>query len=103
MSELEKLNDSVYNGFETAFCSVLNKHAAIKVKMLRHNNNSFRTKNLREAFMHRSKFKNRFKKCRTYENWWNYKTQRNYCVSILRKTKQQYFKNLNLRWLAWLI
>ena len=46
--------------------------------------------------MHRSKFKNRFNKCRTHENWCNYKTQRNYCVSLLRKTKQQYFKNLNL-------
>ena len=36
-------------------------------------------------------FKNRFNKCRNYENWSNYKTQRNYCV-ILSK----YFKNLNL-------
>ena len=95
-SELEKLSDSAYNEFETAFCGVLNKHAPIKVKMLRHNNNSFMTKNLRKAIMHRSKFKNRFNKCRTHENWCNYKTQRNYCVSLLRKTKQQYFKNLNL-------
>ena len=39
-SELEKLNDLVYNEFKTAFCSVLNKHAPIKVKVLRHNNNS---------------------------------------------------------------
>ena len=31
-SELEKLNDSAYNEFETAFCSVLNRHAPIKVK-----------------------------------------------------------------------
>ena len=94
--ELEKLSDSAYNQFETAFCGVLNKHAPVEVKMLRHNNNSFMTKNLRKAIMHRSKFKNRFSKCRTYENWGNYKTQRNYCVSLLRKTKQQYFKNLNL-------
>ena len=54
------------------------------------------TKNLRKAIMHRSKYKNCFNKCRTHENWCNYKTQRNYCVSLLRKTKQQYFKNLNL-------
>ena len=55
-SELEKLNDSAYNEFETAFCSVLNKHAPIKVKILRHNNNSFITKNLRKTVVHRSKF-----------------------------------------------
>ena len=78
------------------FCSVLNKHVPIKVKMLRHNSNSFMAKNLRKAIIHRSKFKNRFNKCRTHENWCNYKTQRNYCVSLLRKTKQQYLKNLNL-------
>ena len=50
-------------------------------------------KNLRKAIMHRSKFKNCFNKCRTYENWCNYKTLRNYCVSLLRKTKQHL--NLN--------
>ena len=94
-SELEKLSDSAYNEFETAFCGVLNKHAPIKEKMLRHNHNSFMTKNLRKAITHRFKFKNCFNKCRTHENWCNYKTQRNYCVSILRKTKQN-FKNLNL-------
>ena len=53
-------------------------------------------KNLRKVLMHRSKLKNLFNKCRTHENWCNYKIQRNYCVSLLRKTKQQYFKNLNL-------
>ena len=74
-SELEKLNDSAYNEFETSFCGVLNKHAPIKVKMLRHNNKSFMTKSLRKAIMHRSKFKNCFNKCRTYENWCNNKTQ----------------------------
>ena len=88
-SQLEKLNDSAYNEFETAFCSVLNKHAPNKVKMLRHNNNCFMTKNLRKAVMHRSKFKNRFNKCRTYENWCNYKTQRNYCVNLLIHSRQQ--------------
>ena len=45
--------------------------------------------------MHRSKSKNHFDKCRTYENSCNYKTQRNYYVSLLRKTKQKYFRNLN--------
>ena len=95
-SELEKQNDAAYNRFKTAFYSVLNKHASINVKMLRHNNNTFMTKNLRKAIMHRSKLQYRFNKCRTYENWCNYKTQRNCCVSLLSKTKQQYFKNLNL-------
>ena len=64
-SELEKIIDSMYNEFETAFCSVMNKHAPVKVKMLRHNSNFFMTKTLRKAIMHSSKFKSRFNKWRT--------------------------------------
>ena len=48
-SELEKLSHSAYSEFQTAFCIVLNKHAPIKVKMLRHNNNSFMTKKSNHA------------------------------------------------------
>ena len=53
-------------------------------------------KNLRKAFMQRSKFKTHFNKCHTHKNWCNYRTQRNYFVSLSRKTKQQYFTCLNL-------
>ena len=59
-SKLEKLNDSTWNEFEMAFCSVLNKHAPIIVKMLRHNYNSLLTKILRKTIMARSKFKKSF-------------------------------------------
>ena len=69
--ELEKLNDSAYNEFKTAFCSILNKNAPIKVKMLRYNNISFTAKSLTKTIMHRSKSKNRFNKRRTYEKWCN--------------------------------
>ena len=30
-----------------------------------------------------------------HENWGQYKTQRNYCVNLLRKSKKQYFSNIN--------
>ena len=50
-----------------AFYSVLNKNRPIKVKMLRYNNNSFMKKKLRKAIMCRSKLKNCFSKCHTYE------------------------------------
>ena len=95
-SELEKLKESACNEFETAFWNVLKNNSPIKGKMLRRNNNSFMSKNFRKAVMHRSKFKNCFNNCHIYENWCNYKTQRNYCIRLLRKTKQQYFKNLKL-------
>ena len=55
------------------------------------------TKTLRKAIMHRSKLKNIYNKKRTNDNWANYKKQRNFCVNLLRKTKTDYFQNLNIR------
>ena len=54
-------------------------------------------KTLRKAIMHRSKSKNIYNKKRTYDNWPNYKNQRNFCVNLLRKTKRDYFQNLNIQ------
>ena len=42
--------------------------------------------------MHKSAFKNRFNKCCIYENWCNYKTQRNYCVSALKEQDNNILK-----------
>ena len=39
---------------------------------------------------------NRFDKCRAYENWCNYIIQRSCFVSLLRKTKGEYYGNLTL-------
>ena len=55
------------------------------------------TKELRKEIMKRSKLKNKYNKKRNYENWSLYKKQRNYCVSLLRKTKKAYFEKLNLK------
>ena len=38
--------------------------------------------------MHRSKLKNVYNKKRTNVNWANYKKQRNFCVTLLRRTKK---------------
>ena len=50
---------------------------------MRFNNNSFMSKALRKAIMHRSKLKNIYDKYRTVDNWANYKRQRNSCIDIL--------------------
>ena len=55
------------------------------------------TKELRKEIMKRSKLKNKYNKKRNYENWSLYKKQRNYCLSLLRKTKKAYFKKLNIK------
>ena len=43
-----------YGDFEDVFLKELNKHAPLKKKFLRHNNNPFMTKNLRKLIMVRS-------------------------------------------------
>ena len=39
--------------------------------------------------------RNKFLKDRMEENRNRYASQRNYCVSLLKKTKKEYFGNLN--------
>ena len=65
--------------------------------MIRFSNNVFMAKELRKEIMKRSKLKNKFNRNRNHENWCNFKFQRNYCVNLLRKTKKQYYKNLNVK------
>ena len=54
-------------------------------------------KELPKEIMLRSKLKNKFNKERNHINWCNYKCQRNRCLSILRKTKKEYFNSLNIK------
>ena len=85
-----------YSYFQNKFSKVLNKHAPLKKKILRYNNNPFMTKNLRKAIITRSKSKSLYNKKRTKQNWDNYK-KKNSCVNLLRKTKREYFRNLNIK------
>ena len=96
-----KSNNTVnLSDFQNTFTTVLHKHAPIKKKILRFNNNPDMSKVLRKAIMHRSKLKNIYNKNRTDVNWANYKKQRNFCVKLLRRTKKEYFQNLNVKGLS---
>ena len=52
----------------------------------------FMNKELSKAIMNRTRLRNKFLK---NENRKRYLKQRNYCVSLLRKTKRNYYSNLN--------
>ena len=49
----------------------------------------------RKEIMKRTRFRNQVLKNRTDENKSRYTKERNYCVSLLRKTKTQYYSNLH--------
>ena len=80
--------------FETCQ-TVLIKHAPRKKKYVRGNNKPFMTKAYSKAIMHRTRLRNKFLKNPTDSNKVLYNRQRNYCVSLLRKEKKEYFANLN--------
>ena len=75
---------------------LLNKVAPQKNKYLRANYSKFMTKELSKAIMLRTKLRNQFLKTRTSEAKLKYNKERNLCVSLLRKTKRNYYENLNL-------
>ena len=62
------LTSNSYDDFETTFLKELNRHASLKKKILRDNNNCFLTKELRMAIMLRSKLKNIFDKNKSHFN-----------------------------------
>ena len=57
----------------------------------------FMTKDLFKNIMKRSRLRNKYLKNNNEENRKLYAKQRNYCVSLLRKTKKGYYENLDER------
>ena len=47
--------------------------------------------------MHRSKSRNIYNKKSADVNWANYEKQQNFCVTLLWRTKTEYFQNLNVK------
>ena len=80
--------------FTSTVMEILNRHAPLKQKYVRANDNPFITKALRKEQMKRTRLKNNYLKDKTEANHAAFKKQRNKCVSLLRKTKKLYFANL---------
>ena len=76
-------------GFEK-FCNItlktLDKYVPRKAKHARGNQIPFMTKDLSTNTMKRSRLRNKYLKNNNEENRKLYAKQRNYCVSLLRKT-----------------
>ena len=52
---------------------------------------------LRKAIMARSRLKNKFSKISSAKYWNSYKKQINFCLKLLRQTKEKYFSNINVK------
>ena len=105
MSENERFTDSLYFALNSQnvdytknpdlFCYIcqneLNHHAARKKKYIRGNNKPFMTKTLCKSIRERACFRSRFLKNPTDENRVAFTSQRDFCVSTLRKEKKAIF------------
>ena len=70
-------------------------HAPKKKKYISRNNKPFMTKAYSNTIMQRTHFRNKFLKNTNDQNKLHYNKQRNYCISLLRKEKKEYFARLN--------
>ena len=91
------MNNTTYGMFELTVMEQLNKYAPMKVKIVRANNAPFMNKTLSQAFMTRSRLRNRFLKNPNNNNKAKFKQQRNFCVNLLRREKSKYYNNLDLK------
>ena len=89
--------DMNYETFESTFMDILNKRAPLKEKLIRANTGPFMNKELSKAFMTRSRLRNKYLRDRTNENKVHYNKQRNYFVNLLRKSKRDYYSNLDVK------
>ena len=64
---------------------------------VRFNHSPFMKKALRKVVMARSRIKNIHNKKRSYDDSDKYKKQTNFCMKLFRKTKQNYFSNINIK------
>ena len=79
---------------KTLYSEVVDKHAPLKHRVLRGNQASFMTRGLSKQIMIRSRLRNKFNQHKTAQNWNAYKSQRNKCLSMRRKSVKKHFCSL---------
>ena len=85
---------------EILFMMMLNNHAPMKIKYIRANNSPFMNNELSKAIMVRSRLRIKYLKFKTIESSNAYKKQRNCCVSLLKKIKNNFYEHLNPRFIS---
>ena len=82
-----------YEFFLSICHRALDSRAPKKQKYVRSNHSPFINKTILKAFMDRSRLRNRFLKTRSNEDKKAYDKQRNYCLTLVRKAKKDYYYN----------
>ena len=94
---------NIGNSFEVFYdtlTNTLDSYVPLKKKNIRSNHYKFMTKKLRKEVMTRSRLRYKYNKNRTYEKCSNYKKQCNIYTNILKKTKTDYLKNIEIKYIT---
>ena len=94
---LKNVRPGEFEKFKYISSKVLNIHDPVKEKHVTCNKSSFMSKQLRKAIMTRTRLLNKYRKYNSAENLFAYKRQRNLCVKLLRKSKKDFYNNLNVK------
>ena len=84
-----------YESFLSICQRALDSRAPKKPKYVRSNYSPFINKTILKAITDRSRLRNKFLKTRSNEDKKAYNTQRNYCLTLDRKAKKDYYNNLD--------
>ncbi len=82
--------DDSYWYYETLLKGIIDEHAPLKCKTVRHNQVPYMNGQLRRAINYKNKPKRRFEKCKNSTNWELYRTQRNYVGKLQRQSLSSY-------------
>ena len=91
-----KLQKGDFDKFKFTVNNLLESDTAMKEKYIRHNQAPFMNKSFRKPFMVWIQLLNKFRKENSFINELAYKRQRNFCTTLIRKTKRNFYNNLNV-------
>ena len=88
-------NEEDFSNFLDICKKNVNYHAPCKQKYVRGNHLTFMNKTFSKKIMKRTRLRNKFLKNKNDCNKREFSKQRNYCVSLVRKSKKLYYSNLD--------
>ena len=93
---LDTVHSSIdFKTFQNIFLEVLEKHAPLKRKTIRANEVPYMTKQLRKAFMTRSRLENKYYSNSTHENRLLYKKHKNFCNRLRYRERKKFYENMD--------
>ena len=85
--------ETLIDRFNFIVNNLLESHAPMKEKYIRRNQPPFMNKSVRTAIMVRTKLLNKFRQENSFISELEYKRQRSFCTTFIKKTKRNFYNN----------